>query len=192
MKMVSMKHILVALFILASGRLFAQPEPSSGTLKIGGGYTHDFPGLNGYTLNAEYLFPVISQLQGGFGLKHVDLEGFPRTTQVQEFTKANTIDLNLYWVPLQSETQLFRIGLGYSFSFYNIKRAYPIITGSGSNKVTTWPSQTASGRTTGINLIAEYEYNFPNSAFSVGLRGALYKAYDRTWYAGPMIGYRFL
>ena len=173
-------------------QLLAQSELSPSSLKLATGYTHDFPGVNGYTISGEYVFPLIQQIHGGIGIKHADMQGYPRTSEVQEYTRANSLDFNAYWVPLQNETQLFRIGLGYSFSFYSIKRAYPIITGSGANKVTTWPFKTNTGRTTGINLVAEYEYDFPNAPFSLGIRGALYKAYNRTYYIGPTVGYRFL
>ncbi len=185
-----MKRIIVLLFLFAMGKLQAQFIETPGTLKVGTGYTHDFPGLNGYTLATEYIFKLASQIQGGIGAKHADISGYPRTSQVHEYTKTNTLDFNLYWVPLQSESQLLRIGLGYSFSFYDIKRAYPVITGTGDTKATTWPSQVTKGWTTGINLIAEYEYKIGNSPFSVGLRGALYKAYTRTYFIGPMIGYQ--
>jgi hypothetical protein len=185
-----MKCIILLLLACSIGRLQAQFSESPGILKIGTGYTHNFPGLNGYTIVAEYVFPLTQQIQGGIGAKHADMNGYPRTNSVQEYTKANSLDFNLYWVPLRSETQSFRIGLGYSFCFYNIKRAYPVISTTGDTKVTSWPSQTAKGRTTGINLIAEYAYKIPNSLLSVGLRGALYKAYDRTYFIGPVIGYQ--
>jgi hypothetical protein len=186
-----MKRIIALLLLISINKLQAQfSETSPGTLKIGTGYTHDFPGVNGYTIAGEYMINLTSKIQGGIGAKHVDLSGYPRTNQVQEYTKANTLDFNLYFAPLQSESQIFRVGLGYSFSFYNIKRAYPVITGSGDNKTTTWPSQINKGRTTGINLIAEYEYKIPNSLITIGLRGALYKAYGRTYFIGPMVGYR--
>jgi hypothetical protein len=188
-----MKRLLALLIaVTACGHLLAQSELSSPTLKMGAGYTHDFPGVNGYTVTAEYVFPLIAQIHGAIGIKHADMEGFPRTTQVQEYTKSNSLDFNAYWVPLQNETQTLRIGLGYSFSLYSIKRAYPIITGNGVNKITTWPYKTNTGRTTGINLIVEYEYDFPNSPLTIGVRGALYKAYNRTYYIGPTLGYRFL
>ncbi|HEX4373921.1 MAG TPA: hypothetical protein VHZ50_11515, partial [Puia sp.] len=114
----------------------------------------------------------------------------PRTNSVQEYTKATTLDLNLYWVPLQSETELFRVGLGYSFSFYNINRAYPLVVNENGAKSITFSSQKTVGKTRGINLIAEYEYKIPTTIISVGLRAAMYKAYTQTYFLGPMLGFQ--
>ncbi len=183
-----MKRFIVLLLAICVGRLQAQFTENNGIIKAGLGYTHDFPGLNGYTAAFEYAFPLIQNFEGAIGGKHADIAGYPRTTQVQEYTKANTIDFNIYWLPYQTEATLFRIGLGYSFSFYNIKRAYPLIVDKDGSKTTTWPSQQSTGRTRGVNLIAEYEFKIPNTAISVGLRGALYKAYTRTYFLGPMLG----
>jgi hypothetical protein len=185
-----MKPFIVLLCVLIMGKLPAQFTQNNGMLKAGVGYTHDFPGLNGYTAAAEYILPLSENFQGGCGTKYADITGYPRTNTVQEYTRAATLDFNLYWLPLQSETSLFRIGLGYSFSFYNIKRAYPIIVDNDGTKSTTWPSEQSKGRTRGINLIAEYEYKIPNSNIAVGLRGALYKAYTRTYFIGPMLGFQ--
>lgn len=184
-----MKRIVVLLLTLSMGKLQAQFTENSTSLKAGIGYTHDFPGLNGYTAMAEYDIGLAKNIAGSIGAKRADITGYPRTTQVQEFTKATTADFNLYWLPLQSETELFRIGLGYSFSFYNVKRAYPLIVENDGIKTTTWPSTQTVGRTHGINLIAEYEYKIPETKFSMGLRGALYKAYTRTYFIGPTLGY---
>jgi hypothetical protein len=185
-----MKRIAILLLAFGISSLHAQYSESPGTIKASTGYTHDFPGLNGYTVMAEYTFLLAGPIDGGIGVKHADMTGFPRTNLVQEYTHANSLDFNLYWRPLETETQAFRIGLGYSFSFYQIKRAYPVITGTGDGKSTSWPSRITGGRTTGINLIAEYEYKFSNMPISLGVRGALYKAYDRTYFIGPVIGYR--
>jgi hypothetical protein len=172
------------------GKLQAQFSDNSATLKMGVGYTHDFPGLNGYTAAVEYISPTVSSLQGAIGVKRVDITGFPRTNSVQEYTKATTLDLNLYWVPLRSETELFRVGLGYSFSFFNINRAYPRVMNENGAKSITFSSQQTVGKTRGINLIAEYEYKIPATIISVGVRGALYKAYTQTYFFGPMLGFQ--
>jgi hypothetical protein len=185
-----MKRFIVLLLVLSMGKLQAQSSENSATFKVGVGYTHDFPGLNGYTAVAEYISPAVSSLQGAIGVKRADITGFPRTNSVQEYTRATTLDLNLYWVPLQSETELFRIGLGYSFSFYNINRAYPLVVNENGAKAITFSSQQTVGKTRGINLIAEYEYKIPTTIISVGLRGALYKAYTRTYFFGPMLGFQ--
>jgi hypothetical protein len=184
-----MKQICVLLILFISTKLNAQFSDAPGEIKLGGGYTHDFPGLNGYTVAGEYLFWLAPQWQGGIGAKYADMQGYPRTAGVQEYTRAKSIDFNVYWVPLRDEQQLFRIGLGYSFSFFDIKRASPLYVIDGGKTTVTWPAQQETGRTTGINLIAEYAYTFPGSNVSLGIRGALYKAYTRTYFIGPMIGF---
>ncbi|HEX4375157.1 MAG TPA: hypothetical protein VHZ50_17760, partial [Puia sp.] len=87
-----MKRFIVLLLIFCMGKLQAQYSENSATFKVGVGYTHDFPGLNGYTAAAEYISPTVSSLQGAVGLKRADLTGFPRTNSVQEYTKATTLD----------------------------------------------------------------------------------------------------
>jgi hypothetical protein len=186
-----MKLFIVMLLVLSMAGLQAQFTESHGMIKGGAGYTHDFPGLNGYTLAAEYSFPVIGHLLGGIGLKHADMQGYPRSSQAFEFTRATTLDFNLYYAPLRTETQLLRIGLGYSFSSYNIQRAYPIIVDHSNGKSITWPTQQSKGVATGINLIAEYEIKIPNTNFSLGARGAMYKAYNMTYFFGTMLGHVF-
>jgi hypothetical protein len=184
------KLIFLLAALICFGRSQAQTD-GSGEWKAGAGYTHNFPGMNGYTLAGEYIFPVAGPFEGGIGAKYIDLNGHPRTPAVGEFVKAATLDFNLYWVPFRSDAQLFRVGLGYSFSFYNCKSAYPVVVQSDGKATTEWPILLESGRTGGINLIAEYEYRIPNTSLSIGLRGALYKAYDRTWFIGPMLGFQW-
>jgi hypothetical protein len=187
----SMRLFSVSLLLFTFISSQAQLSENTSSLKAGVGYTHDFPGLNGYTAVAEFVFPLLSGFQGAIGAKRADMTGFPRTSQVQEYTRATSLDFNVYWLPLQTETSLFRIGLGYSFSFYNIKRAYPLIVEQGGSNSTKWPTTQTTGKTHGINLVAEYEYKIPATIVSIGLRGALYKAYTRTYFIGPMLGFQF-
>src|ERR1700748_1314227 len=184
-----MKRFTVLLFILAVGKLQAQFSENSATIKAGVGYTHDFPGLNGKTVVVEYAFPLVANFEGAIGAKRADITGYPRTNNIQEYTKATTLDFNMYWLPVQTETQLFRLGLGYSFSFYHIMRAYPAVVSNDAKSI-TWGASSEKGRTHGINVIAEYEYKIPSSIFSIGLRGAVYKAYTQTYFIGPMLGVR--
>jgi hypothetical protein len=188
---VNPKLLFLLLTMTACLRGQAQTDGSSGVWKAGIGYTYNFPGMTGYTFAGEYIFPLTEQFEGGIGAKYVDLNGHPRTPTVGEFVRAKTLDFNVYWVPLRSDIHLVRIGLGYSFSFYDTKVAYPQIVESGGKQTTQWPSQQEKGTTTGINLIAEYEYSIPNSPLSIGLRAALYKASDRTYFIGPLLGYRW-
>jgi hypothetical protein len=180
---------LIAVLAIFTG-LQAQSD-GSGVWKGGIGYTHNFPGMNGLTFAGEYIFPLTEQFQGGIGTKYVDLNGHPRTPSVGEFVRAATIDFNGYWIPFRSDACLFRIGLGYSFSFYNNKTAYPLIIESNGKSTTEWPSSQQRGTAAGFNLIADYEYKIPNSPWSIGLRGALYKAVDRTYFIGPLLGYQW-
>lgn len=184
-----MKQICVLLLLFATFQVNAQFSDASGEIKFGAGYTHDFPGLNGYTVTGEYLFWMGTQWQGGIGGKYADMQGYPRTKDVQEYTRAKSIDFNVYWVPLRNEQQLFRIGLGYSFSFFDVKRSSPVYVNDGTKTTVSWPAQKETGRTTGINLIAEYAYTLPGSNLTLGIRGALYKAYTRTYFIGPTIGF---
>jgi hypothetical protein len=187
-----MKNLVLAVCLLACASLQAQDyNEYSNTVKLGGGYTHDFPGLNGYTVFAEFSKPLSNRFRGGLGVKSVNLSGYPRTTQVQEHTKAFTIDFNFYYVPLAWESSELRLGLGYSFSFYNTRRSYPIITQHGTDRVTTWPVQDAQGRASGLTLLGEYEYFLPESNFSFGARASLFKAYDQVSFAGVFGAVRF-
>src|SRR5579862_2079612 len=185
-----MKRFTVWILFLAVTKLQAQSIESRPSLRAGLGYTHDFPGMNGYTALAEYGFPIFAGFEGAIGAKRADITGFPRTSQVQEYTKATSLDFNLYWLPLRTETSTFKIGLGYSFSFYNIKRAYPLIVETGGSKSTTWPAQESTGHTRGINLIGEYQYMIPSTGLLLGIRGALYKAYTCTYFIGPTLGFQ--
>ena len=159
-------------------------------IKAGGGYAHDFPGLNGYSVFAEASRPFNDRLQGAIGIKHINMSGYPRTTSVNEFTKATTIDFNLYFVALATEMSELRIGAGYSFSFYNIRRSIPVTDDHGGYRETTWPVSDGKGRVSGFNLIGEYEYFLPETNFSIGCRASMFKAYDNVTFAGVFAGVR--
>ncbi|MFT3825581.1 MAG: hypothetical protein QM731_16800 [Chitinophagaceae bacterium] len=158
-----------------------------GTLKIGAGYTHDFPGLNGVTVSGEFSKKICNFLEGAFGVKRVQLSGYPRTAAINEYTKATTLDMLLYFLPLQSGPHTLRTGLGYSFSFYKIQRAYPVVN---TDKTTSWQTQASQGRGRGMILAWEYQYALENMPLNLGFRIALYQAYDGITYAGPFVGWR--
>ena len=183
-----MKKSLVILLVVVCCIAQAQ-ELSRNVLKIGGGYSKDFPGLSGYGLAGEYAYSLSNRLEGSFGVKRLHMSGYPRTASVNEFTKATTLDFNLYFLPLGNESNLLKIGLGYSFSFYKTRRSYPVIETHGAEKETSWPVQDAKGRTSGILITGEYEYLFPSN-FSVGLKASLCKAYDQVFFIGPFLGLR--
>ncbi|MDP4147924.1 MAG: hypothetical protein Q8943_00805 [Bacteroidota bacterium] len=185
------KFLFILMAVAAYRNSAAQTNGSSGIWKAGVGYTYNYPGMTGYSFAGEYIIPLTEQFEGSIGAKYIDLNGHPRTPSVGEYVRAKTLDFNAYWLPLRSDAQLFRIGLGYSFSFYNTKAAYPLTIQTDGKQTTQWPTLQEKGTTTGINLIAEYEYIIPNSCVSIGLRAALYKASDRTYFIGPLVGYRW-
>ena len=187
-----MKQILFLLLIAAAFTTHAQDENTSGRIRAGAGYVHDFPGLNGAGAYAEYSFPLNDFIQGGVGIRRVETAGYPRTTSVREYTKATALDFNLLFVPYHTENAAFRIGAGYSFSFYNIRRSYPVYaahTDVSSPAAVSWPQQDSKGRGRGISVTAEYEYYLSNG-FSAGARIALCRAYGSVVMAGPFVAVR--
>ncbi|MBL7736330.1 MAG: hypothetical protein JNL51_12790 [Chitinophagaceae bacterium] len=187
-----MKRIFVFLplfFVLFSRAQFSNEfNEGLGTLRIGAGYTHDFPGLNGYSIRGEFSRSLNDYLDGAVSLQRVDLAGVPRTPLVKEYTRATTLDMSIYFLPVKNDVHVVRLGLGYSFSFYNIRRSYPVTHGEGADKSMSWPIQDAKGRTTGINVAGEYAFYLPNSGLSLGVRAAIFKAYDQVSYIGPFVG----
>lgn len=182
-----MKKSLAILLVIFCNTLFAQADFSANTFKIGGGYARDFPGLSGYALSMEYAHSMNEFLEAGIGIKRINMSGYPRTTTVKEYTKANTIDFNLFFLPLANETNVLKVGLGYSFTFYKKRRSYPVVETHGAEKIVSWPVQDAKGRATGIIVSGEYEYIL-SSNLSLGLKASLCKAYDRVFYIGPFVG----
>jgi hypothetical protein len=193
-----MKRIFFLLFTAIAFTAQAQTsfsENSMGAIKSGAGYVHDFPGLNGAGAFVEYSFPLNEWLQGGVGIKRIQTAGYPRTQTVKEYTKATTLDFNLLFVPFHTENSAFRIGAGYSFSFYNIRRSFAVYGVHTESPSTSGPSswlvQDGKGRVNGPSLMAEYEYYFENR-FSMGARIMLGKAYiNNVVLGGPFVSVRF-
>jgi len=183
-----MKHLAILLVVFFPFCLKAQTE--SFTVRAGGGFAHDFPGMNGFGGFAEVSKPMSQKLQGAVGFKINNLNGFPRTSEVNEYTKSTSIDFNIYFLPLSNEYNQVRLGAGYSFSFYKIRRSYPLISHEDGTTKTTWPVKEGKGRVSGLNIVAEYEYFIPESNISLGLRGSLFKAYDHVLFAGGFVGVR--
>ena len=186
-----MKRSLVILLMAIVCQVHAQDYSSGsyGTLKAGVGYAKDFPGLSGYAFTGEYTYSLNERLEGGFGLKRLHMSGYPRTSTVNEYTKATTLDFNIYFLPVANEINVLRIGAGYSFSFYKTRRSYPVIETQGEEKMISWPVKDASGRLSGVILTGEYEY-FLSSNLSLGIKASLCKAYDRVFYIGSFVGIR--
>ena len=186
-----MKRVLFILFVFAASNTQAQYNQNSISLKFGSGYVQDFPGLGGYGITGELTVPMTDRLEGGIGGKWMNMQGYPRTASVKEHTRAATIDFNLYFIPINTDAHIVRVGAGYAFSFYNIRRSYPVTTHTGTNNQTSWPVQDVKSKTSGVSLIGEYEYLLASSNLSLGLRAAWYKAYDQVVYVGPFVGLRF-
>lgn len=157
------------------------------SFKVHAGYAHDFPGLNGVVGGVEVNRVLSERLEGGFGVKRYALSGNPRTHIVNEYTKATTLDFNLYFVALNAEAHRLKVGAGYTFAFYNIRRSYPVIHGAGNSNTVEWPLADRKSRTSGITISGEYEYRAPGSNISVGLKGMLGKAFDQVSSVGPFI-----
>jgi predicted porin len=191
-----MKQILFLLLMAATCTARAQyggDENSNGRIRAGVAYVHDFPGLNGGGAYVEYSFPLNEWIQGGVGIRHIEAGGYPRTQTVREYTKATALDFNLLFVPFHTAHAAFRIGAGYSFSFYNIRRSYPVYAAHADSSTVTgisWPQTDAKGSTRGISLVCEYEYYFSNN-FSAGAKIALCKAYGSVIMAGPFVAVKF-
>lgn len=184
-----MKTFALACCLLACTLTRAQyADEFNSKIKIGGGYAHDFPGLNGYSVFAEYSRWLSGSLQGAAGIKLHNMSGYPRTQTVQEYTKGASLDFILYYVPLATEVSQMRLGAGYSFSFYNTRRSYPVITNHANGAITNWPLQDKKGRTSGVSLTGEYEYSIPGTNYSVGARASLFKVYDHVTFVGVFAG----
>lgn len=185
-----MKRVLSVIFLLAALCSQAQFNESTVTVKLGAGYAQDFPGLGGYGIVGEVSMPMSDRLEGAIGMKRMNMQGYPRTASVKEFTSATSIDFNIYFLPLNTESSKIRMGAGYAFSFFKTRRSYPVTTGNGSEKLTTWPVQDQKGKSSGLSLIGEYEFTPEGSNISFGVRAAWYKAYDRVTYVGPFAAIR--
>jgi hypothetical protein len=174
-------RMVVVLLMMVLG---AQAQLNSASLKLGVGYGRDFPGVSGPGAQAILQLPVSRRIEAGLGLKHVSMSGYPRTPETKEFTKATALDFELYFLPLVSEQHVIRIGLGYSFSFYNMKRLYPELDKNGV--LIAWGQQAQKGTSKGMTVAAEYAYQL-REGLALGVRGSIFQAYDGAIYVGPFI-----
>ncbi|MBC7902732.1 MAG: hypothetical protein H7Y27_04890 [Gemmatimonadaceae bacterium] len=182
----SIAIIILAIVAMSASAQFSETIP--GSLRLGAGYVKDFPGMGGFGVYTEYTMPMSDWLEGGIGLKRISTKGNPRTQSVTEFTKATTLDFNLLLIPARSEDFALKIGAGYSFSFYKIKRSFPVY--ENGNKEAQWIPQESKGRVSGISLLGEFEY-FVREDISAGMRLSLSKAYSNVLMAGPFVAIRF-
>lgn len=186
-----MKQVLFFFFMAVACTASAQYSDGNaiggGSIRAGVSYVHDFPGMKGPAVSLGYNFPLNDWLQGGIGVKHISTSGFPRTSTVREYTKANTIDFELLLVPVRTENAALKIGLGYTFSFYNIRRSYPVYALHDNEPASvTWPVTDSKGNVRGTRLIGEYEYNF-GSGIAAGARVEVAKAYGYVVLGGPFV-----
>jgi hypothetical protein len=169
-------------------------EGYKGAVKAGLIYVHDFPGLNGAGLFAEFVAPFSDWIHGGVGIKRLETSGYPRTTMVKEFTKATTIDFTIYLVPVHTERHSLKVGLGYTSSQYNAKRSTPAYNtdknGVNIASNTNWQPFIEKGRSGGMQFTGEYEYFFYNN-LSTGVRIQYAKGYQYLVNGGPFVSYRF-
>lgn len=185
-----MKYLFTVAGLVFCSTLIAQfNDASVGTLKLGAGYTKDFPGLRGISVYTAFSKPLNNYLEAEAGIKYINLQGTPRTSSINEYTKATTLDFTLYFLPVNTELHALRIGGGYSFSFYKINRSYPTIDKTAEETTTNWIQQPGKGRSSGFTLIGEYQYNCTEQ-WVVGVRAALFQAYDQVSYLGPYVALR--
>ena len=178
--------MMMTLAVVAKAQ-YADDDMSTSSLRAGVAYTRDFPGVTGPAVFAQYSFPLNEWLQGGVGVKHIHAAGYPRTTAVREYTKANTLDFELLFVPVHTEHAALRVGLTYTFSFYDIRRSYPLYTSHDGQAATiSYPVADSKGRVHGTGITAEYEHSF-GSSISGGLKVQVTKAYDGVVMAGPFV-----
>ncbi|MEP7279873.1 MAG: hypothetical protein ABI813_14580 [Bacteroidota bacterium] len=189
-----MKQILFLLLLATACTANAQYgiDNSGGSIRAGIAYVHDFPGLHGEAAYLQYNFPLNEWLQGGIGAKRLQTAGYPRTQTVREFTKATTLDFSLLFVPLHTDNAALRIGAGYSFSFYKVRRSYPVYTAHADPSAASdisWPQTDAKGSTRGVGLTAEYEY-YISRQFSAGASISLSKVYGTVVMGGPFVAFK--
>jgi hypothetical protein len=186
-----MKHFFALLLTAAAFSSHAQDFSSNGRIRAGVAYVHDFPGMNGKAGFVDYAFGLSDALQGTIAFRHIETSGFPRTATVREYTKANSLDMGLQYAIVRTENAALRIGAGYTFSFYNIRRSNPVYTShTGQASDITYPVADSKGRSSGMSLTAEYEYHI-NEHIAAGLKVSLCKAYDNVLMGGPFIGVNF-
>lgn len=171
-----MKGFLLALILCTCGA-GVSAQYSIGSIRTGVSYAHDFPGLNGYSIHGEFLKPFNEKIEFGMGLRYSNMNGNPRTLNVEEYTKSTNLDLHLYFLPVNTEQHAIRIGAGYSFSFYSMQRAYPQFLHNSEGSA-TWVTTSDKGKNKWFSVVTEYEYRIPNTNLSAGIRGSFFKAYD--------------
>ena len=188
-----MKTFFACLCMLSCLFAHAQVSDNPATMaafKAGISRVHDFPGVNGIGWHLEYGFPVSSWVQLETGVKRIQASGYPQTGGIREFTHATTIDFNVLFVPFSFPNSALKIGGGYSFVFYHLRRSDPVFTTTGATKTETWQARDSQGMANGCSLIGEYEYVFSDKV-SAGARVSLAKAYSgHVWMGGPFVAVR--
>jgi hypothetical protein len=185
--------IVILFFTISVKAQFNPYEGYKGAVKAGVSYVHDFPGMSGAAVYAEYVAPFNEWLQGSAGIKRIQTGGSPRTGTIPEFTRATTIDFNLFVIPFRTESTHLKVGLGYSSSMYRIQRAYPEYeknTLPGTHLEPVWRQTNLKGRSNGMSITGEYEYFFSGN-LSIGARIQYTKGYQYVIAGGPFAAVRF-
>jgi hypothetical protein len=189
-----MKRLIICTSLIISiFRCHAQVnhyEACSGAIKTGIAYVKDFPGMKGGAVYVEYIAPINTWLQASVGVKRIQNIGYPRTTTIEEFTRATTLDATLFLIPVNTEKSALKIGLGYSSALYSIRRAYPTYTKTATTTIINWETISSKGRSNGLTLAAEYEY-FTDGPLSLGARMQYANAYQYVLMTGAFAAFRF-
>ncbi|MFT3933195.1 MAG: hypothetical protein QM726_06240 [Chitinophagaceae bacterium] len=190
-----MKQFLILLLLATTCACHAQiitgDENFPGRLRVGAAYVHDFPGVNGPGIYADYHFPLNEWIQAGVGIRHIETSGYPRSQSIKEYTKASALDLSALFVPFHTENMAFRVGLVYSFTMYNAKRGYAVYTNHDNQPAdVSYQANESKGKARGMGLTAEYEYNL-NERFAAGAKISYCQAYTDVLMAGPFVAIKF-
>ncbi len=186
-----MKQIFILLLIATActshAQVFSGDENFPARVRGGVGFVHDFPGVNGLGVFADYSFPFNEWMQGGIGIRHIETSGHPRQESLREYTKASAIDFTVLFAPLHTENSAIRFGLTYSFSMYNARRGYAVYEPHPNQSAdVSYQSKDEKGTVRGMGLTAEYEHNL-NERFSIGAKITYNKAYTDALMVGPFV-----
>lgn len=182
--------LLLAMITSANAQSFSNTAFENARVSLSTGYVHEFSGLNGWGAAATYQLPFNNFLESGIGIRRVQTAGYPRTASIAEFTRATALDLHLVFIPLHTDNTMLSFGLMYSFSVFNVQRAYPLYDAhAGLNNNLVWQSQSIKGKTRGMGLMAAYEYTF-EGRYAAGLRITYSQAYTDVLMAAPFVAIR--
>ena len=91
------KSLVITSFIDLQSR--SMPRIFPDITKIRGRLLERFPWVKWLCDFWRVCSSLNDNLEGAFGIKRLNMSGYPRTTTVNEYTKATTLDFNLYFLP---------------------------------------------------------------------------------------------